>query len=279
MTRSPRLLAPLFGATVTMLLAPAAWGSTPVSSESTSAASLRFDPEAPVETQQVGGEASVSTEGGLAASGSVGDGNLQGRLGIGAIRTISGLTGINARYFVLEKLSIGFNIGVGTWTYRENDPTTTDVCPGDGCVLEETRTVARLGTGVEALYFLQLGRPAGRLPFRADFGVGGRFTYFQGINAADIDDNLDDSTEFDIEIPAVVQLRFGEHFVLSPEFGLNFVIVPGSRENSDANQGTGKPDGALIGSDGTGPYNGPGFGFQITNGIGLFGGASLHYYF
>ncbi len=281
MTRPIRLVTPLLGAAVAMMLAPEAWGATPASGSSDDETTVgpQFDPEAPVVTQQVEGEASVSTDGGFSGSAGAGEGDLRGRFGIGAIRTLSGLTGINARYFVLDKLSVGVNLGVGTWTYKENDPTTTDMCPGDDCVLEETRTVASLATGVEALYFLQLGNPAGQLPFRADFGVGGRFTYFQGVNAADIEDNLDDFTEFDIEIPAVVQLRFGDHFVLSPEFGINFVIVPGSRENGDANIGTGKPDTVIAPNDGTGPYSGPGFGFRITNGIGLFGGASLHYYF
>jgi hypothetical protein len=227
---------------------------------------------------QVEGEASVSSEGGFSGSASATGDGLRGTFGLGAIRTLSGLTGVNARYFVLDRLAIGLNVGVGTWTYNQDDPASTDTCPGPTCELEESRTVATLGLGLEALYFVKLGNPAGQLPFRADFGVGGRFNYFQGVNAADVPNNLDDSMEFDIEIPMVVQLRFGEHFVLSPEFGLNFVIVPGSRADGDFNQGTGKPD-LVLAPDGTGPHNGPGFGFQITNGIGLFGGASLHYYF
>jgi hypothetical protein len=229
---------------------------------------------------QVEGEASVSTEAG--ASGSVsgsGDG-LQGTFGLGAIRTLGGLTGINARYFVLDRLSVGLNVGVGTWTYKENRPGTTDgPCPGPDCEFEDSRTIATLGLGLEALYFVKLGNPAGSLPFKADFGVGGRFTYLQGINATDVPDNRDDPTEFDIEIPMVVQLRFGDHFVLSPEFGLNFIIVPGDRALGDLNTGSGKPDFVIGPGLGGGPFSGPGFGFQITNGIGVFGGASLHYYF
>lgn len=226
---------------------------------------------------QIEGEASVSSDTEF-DSGS-GD-SLRGTFGLGATRTISGLTAINARYFILDKLSLGLNVGIGTFTYRENDPDSTDPCPGPDCELENTRTAAALGLGFEALYFLHMGNPAGALPFRADFGVGGRFTYFQRVNTTDIPDNHDDATEFDIEIPAVVQLRFGDHFVLSPEFGVNFVIVPGSRADpGDVNPGTGKPDTTIVPGDPGGPLSGPGFGFQITNGIGLFGGASMHYYF
>lgn len=285
MIRPTRLLAPLFGAATTLLVAGIAQGAQGARSEDDAAAGDSFDPEAPVATSQAGtrvassqveGSASVSTESGLSASAS--SEGLQGRFGLGAIRTLSGLTGVNARYFILDKLALGLSVGVGTWTFRENDPDTMDVCPGADCELEDTRTIATLGMGLEALYFVQLGRPAGQLPFYADFGVGGRFVYFQGINAFD-DDTLDDPTEFDIEIPAVVQLRFGEHFVLAPEFGFNFIIVPGSRAESDLNPGTGKPDTVIAPNDSTGPFSGPGFGFRITDGVGLFGGASLHYYF
>jgi hypothetical protein len=226
------------------------------------------------------GEASVSTESGFSGSTSASGDSLRGTFGVGAIRTLGGLTGINVRYFVLDRLSVGLNMGVGTWTYKENRPGTTDgPCPGPDCDFEDSRTIATLGMGLEAIYFLKLGNPAGQLPFKADFGLGGRFTWLQGINAADVPDNRDDPTEFDIEIPMVVQLRFGDHFTLSPEFGLNFIIVPGDRALGDANPGTFKPDFVLGPNLAGGPFSGPGFGFQITNGVGLFGGASLHYYF
>ena len=57
---------------------------------------------------QVEGEASVSTEGGFSGS-STGEG-LQGTFGLGAIRTLGGLTGINARYFVLDRLAVAARI-------------------------------------------------------------------------------------------------------------------------------------------------------------------------
>lgn len=289
MARPNRLLLPVLAGSLALSLATAAQAAPgDEASPAKASASPKTASPAPEVTSapshkvagtQVEGEASVSTESGFAGSGSASDGSLRGTFGVGAIRTISGLTGINARYFVLDRLSVGLNVGLGTYTYRENDPASTDVCPGPDCRFENTRTIATLGMGLEGLYFIKLGNPAGQLPFRADFGLGGRFTVFQGINDADVPDNHDDPTEFDIEIPMVVQLRFGDHFTLSPEFGLNFIIVPGSREDGDVNPGTGKPDFAIGAGTGGGPYSGPGFGFQITNGIGVFGGASLHYYF
>lgn len=282
MRRGTRLLAPLLSAVTTLALTGIAHGA-----EGATAQGAAEDAQAPqaattegteVASSQVEGEASVSTTGVSASSSATSDG-LRGTFGVGAIRTISGLTGINARYFLLDRLSLGINLGLATFTYNENDPASTDTCPGPDCRFEDTRTVASWGMGLEGLYFFKMGEPAGQLPFYADFGLGGRFTYLQRINTADVEDNLDDPTEFNIEIPMVVQLRFGKHFVLSPEFGVRFVIVPGSREDGDVNPGFGYPDTTAGPLDPGGPLSGPGFGFNITNGVGLFGGASLHYYF
>ncbi|MEM6297016.1 MAG: hypothetical protein AAGA54_37470 [Myxococcota bacterium] len=207
-----------------------------------------------------------------ASSGGI-DG-FDGRFGVGAIRTIAGINGINARYFLTDQLALGASAGVALFTYKENDPESTDPgCPEDGCELENTRTIAALGFNIEALYFLHLGREAGQLPFRADFGLGGRFGVITSANAADIADNLDDPTELHIEIPLVFQLMFGNNFALSPELGVDFRITPGSREEGDVNPGA---SSELVG---LGAVDGPGFGFNITPGIGLFGGASMHYYF
>jgi hypothetical protein len=289
------MLVPLFGSLTFALggAAQAASKTQPATGDPTGTEAVEPASEAPasetpeatssdgseVAGTQVEGEAEVSTETGFSGSASSSGDGLRGTFGVGAIRTIGGLTGINARYFVLDRLSIGVNVGVGTWTYHQNRPGTTDMCPGPDCEFEDTRTIATLGLGLEALYFLKLGNPAGTLPFKADFGLGGRFTVLQGINATDVPDDHDDPTEFDIEIPMVVQLRFGDHFTLSPEFGLNFLIVPGTRAAGDTNTGSGKPDFVIGQGLAGGPFSGPGFGFQITNGIGVFGGASLHYYF
>ncbi len=197
----------------------------------------------------------------------------RGRFGVGAIRTIAGLNGINARYFITDKFMIGGSAGVALFSYREDDPESTDPpCPDAECNLENTRTVAFMAFNIEGLYFLNLGREAGRLPFRADFGVGGRFGVITSANATDVNDNLDDATELHIEIPLVFQLMFGNNFALSPELGMDFRIVPGSREEGDSNPGFNSL--AALGA-----VDGPGFGWDLTPGIGLFGGASMHYYF
>lgn len=198
-----------------------------------------------------------------------------GRLGVGAIRTIAGLNGINLRYFVTDQFAVGASAGVALFTFRENDPESTDPpCPDEMCNLEDTRTVAFMAFNIEGLYFLRLGREAGQLPFRADFGIGGRFGVMTSANATDVEDNLDDPTELHIEIPLVFQLMFGNNFALSPELGMDFRIIPGSREEGDDN-------GGIYGSTlaGFGASEGPGFGWDLTPGVGLFGGASMHYYF
>ena len=198
-----------------------------------------------------------------------------GRLGVGAIRTIAGLNGINVRYFLTDQFAIGGSAGVALFTYGENDPESTDpACPDPMCNLEENRTVAFMAFNIEGLYFLRLGREAGQLPFRADFGIGGRFGVMTSANTSDVEDNLDDATELHIEIPLVFQLMFGNNFALSPELGMDFRIIPGSREDGDDNGGV---YGSTLG--GLGAVEGPGFGWDLTPGVGLFGGASMHYYF
>lgn len=210
-----------------------------------------------------------------AAPASGGIDPFKGRLGVGAIRTIAGLNGINVRYFLTDKFALGGSAGVALFTYREDDPGSTDpMCPDDGCELENTRTVAAMAFNIEGLYFLHLGREAGRLPFRADFGLGGRFGVMATANASDVEDNLDDPLELHIEIPLIFQLMFGNNFALSPELGMDFRIIPGKREDGDANPGT--QPGRFAG---LGAVDGPGFGWDLTPGIGLFGGASMHYYF
>ena len=73
--------------------------------------------------------------------------------------------------------------------------------------------------------------------------------------------------------------------------GVSSPIVVGSRvfvtcysgygmqrqDPGDINPGTGRP--GVISPGDPGATNGPGFGFEITPGVGLFGGASMHYYF
>ena len=226
--------------------------------------------------------ASASTNGGtiVAADGEAGEGGtglidpFKRRFSLGVIRTIAGLNGLNARFFVSDKFAIGLNLGVALAAYKD-DPEDPADCPGEDCNLQNTRTVARLGSSIEALYYAKLGREAGQLPFRADFALGGRFGVIGLVNASDIADNLDDPTEIHIEIPLIINLMFGNHFALAPEFGMDFLIIPGSREDGDSNPGfAGNP--TLVSADAT---SGPAFGWQITPGVGLFAGASMHYIF
>lgn len=229
------------------------------------------DAAAGFESDDGGMDASMELEeAGLApkvgASGSITP--FDGRLGVGAIRTIAGLNGVNIRYFITDQFMIGTSLGVALFAYKENEPGSTDVCPGMECNLENNRTIAFVAANIEALYFLHLGREAGALPFRADFGLGGRFGVMTLSNDTDINNNLDDPTELHVEIPLVFQLMFGNNFALSPEMGMDFRIVPGSREEGDSNPGITQN-----------PSPGPGFGWDLTPGIGLFAGVSMHYYF
>ncbi|MEM6993278.1 MAG: hypothetical protein AAF721_22385 [Myxococcota bacterium] len=221
-------------------------------------------------------EAAAPDDGGGALAPAVDAGTgidaFKGRIALGAIRTIAGLNGINFRYFVTDNLSVGASAGVALFAYKEDEPGSPDPCPGDSCTFENDRTVAAMAFNAEVLYFAKLGREAGQLPFRADFGLGGRFGIISAVNANDAPDNLDDPLEMHIEIPLVFQLMFGNNFSLSPELGMDFRIVPGSREAGDTNPGTGFPGGI-------GGASGPGFGWEITPGVGLFAGASMHYIF
>lgn len=95
-------------------------------------------------------------------------------------------------------------------------------------------------------------------------------------NTSDVEDNLDDATELHVEVPLVFQLMFGNNFALLPELGMDFRIIPGSREDGDTNGGV---YGSNLNNLGAQEGPGPGFGWDLTPGVGLFGGASMHYYF
>ena len=209
--------------------------------------------------------ASGSSSGGASASGSsegdfpeanvdtgTGIDPFKGRVALGAIRTIAGLNGVNcATSSPTSSPSAPARAWPCSRTARTT-PTTMDPCPGDMCELEESRTVAAMAFNFEALYFAKIGREAGQLPFRADFGLGGRFGIISIVNATDVADNLDDPLEMHVEIPLVFQLMFGNNFALSPEMGLDFRLVPGSRAAGDTNPGTNFPP-TVSGDAVTGP--------------------------
>lgn len=243
--------------------------------------------------EQVASSEPVTLENETAASAEVGGGVERlghgGRLGLGAARTLAGLTGINVRYYINDHFHLGVNLGVATFSYREpdliNDPIDCGTNQQDAACTKSVRTVAYIGSSLEGIYWI-LGKPAGHLPFQADFGLGARVGFQHFVNATDVPLNLDDPLSFTAEIPLILMLNFGENFSIAPEFGAVFRWNPGTRltngtsmppDPGDTNpgfpsSGRGDPTGATN-------LSGPGFGFNITDGIGLFGGASLIYTF
>src|SRR5690349_8223301 len=72
--------------------------------------------------EQVESSEAVTLETETAASAEVTDRLTHGgRFSIGATRTLAGLNGINARYYITDHFHLGVNIGVATFTYREPD--------------------------------------------------------------------------------------------------------------------------------------------------------------
>jgi len=210
-----------------------------------------------------------------------------GRLSLGAARTIAGLTGINVRYYINDHFHVGLNLGVATFSYRypdlAGDPVACGTNPAASACTKKTRTVAYIGSSLEAVYWI-LGRPGGNLPFQADFGIGGRLGFQHQVNSTDIPNDLDDPLQFTAEIPLMIQLNIGDNFAIVPEFGAVFRWNPGTRipdlaanppQLGDSNPGFENPNSRLPAGEGTGP----GFGFEITDKLGLFGGASLIYAF
>jgi hypothetical protein len=211
-----------------------------------------------------------------------------GRISLGAMRTIAGLTGVTFRYFINDHFHVGLNLGVATFSYRYpdilGDPIDCSTNPRAAACTKRVRTVAYIGSSLEFIYWI-LGKPAGNLPFQANFGLGGRLGFQHYVNATDIAHDLDDPLQFTAEIPLMLQLNLGENFAIVPEFGAVFRWNPGTRlpgdptatppELPDSNPG-------FPGSDRIqepGETRGPGFGFELTDGIGLFGGVSLLYTF
>ncbi|HLT38248.1 MAG TPA: hypothetical protein VK034_18310 [Enhygromyxa sp.] len=211
-----------------------------------------------------------------------------GRISLGAIRTIAGLNGITFRYRITDNFHLGLNLGAATFSFRYpdliDDPVDCGMNPRDGACTKKTRTVAYIGSSLEFIYWV-IGKPAGNLPFQADFGVGGRLGFQHLVNSTDVPNNLDDPLQFTAEIPLMLQLNIGENFAIVPEFGAVFRWNPGTRlagdptamppEPPDSNPGFDDPNGQLDPID----TSGPGFGFEITDHVGLFGGASLLYTF
>ncbi len=207
-----------------------------------------------------------------------------GRFSLGAARTLSGLNGINARFYITDHFHLGVNIGVATFSYREPDLTGDPIdCSQDqtagGCT-KTMRTLAYIGSSLEGIYWI-LGKPGGQLPFQANFGLGGRLGFQHIVNGTDIALDLDDPLQFHLEVPLILMLNFGENFSIAPEFGAVFRWNPGTRlaDNSTMPPNPGDTNPGFDGPASKVGNTGPGFGFEITEGIGLFGGLSLNYAF
>lgn len=243
------------------------------------------EPAGPQQAEQVESSEPVTLETETAASAEVTERLTHGgRFSLGAARTLAGLNGINARFYLTDHFHLGLNLGVATFSYREPDLVGDAIdCSTDqtqGACTKSMRTLAYIGSSLEGIYWI-LGKPAGLLPFQANFGLGGRVGFQHLVNGTDIAVNLDDPLQFTLEVPLILMLNFGENFSIAPEFGAVFRWNPGTRlanntvmppELGDSNPGFDGPSSRIA-------TTGPGFGFEITDGVGLFGGASILYAF
>jgi hypothetical protein len=262
------------------LEADAPEADAPASADASADASAPVGASVPVTiTHEVAaGEESVATTNKIVHGGS---------LAVGASRTMAGLTGVVVRYYLNDHMHLGVNLGVATFSYRYpdliNDAVDCSTDPAGSSCTKKTRTVAYIGSSLEFIYWV-LGKPVGNGFFQADFGVGGRVGFQHYVNSTDIPDDLDDPLQFTAEIPLMLQLNIGPNFAIVPEFGAAFRWNPGNRIGDpaaadpippDSNPGFDDPNGRIP----AGETSGPGFGFEINDHIGLFGGASLLYHF
>jgi hypothetical protein len=216
-----------------------------------------------------------TSDGSLDAAGAIesdvsGGSGMKGRIGLGAMRTLSGLNAISTNFYVLDKLSLNVAVGFATFTHKDVDEN------GDFGI---TRTFGYVGAGAGVFYWPYQGDRSNQV--FADVGIGGRGVFYKGFRGGldpDNDDRkLDDPMEIDLEIPMQVQLWIGDQVSFTPELGVAVRFVPGSREpdengDTDENPGTGAA-GRL------GTTNGPGIGVELGSHAGLFFGLGIHYYF
>jgi hypothetical protein len=204
----------------------------------------------------------------LEASTDVATGSgMKGRVGLGGIRTLSGVNGLVLNLYPIDKLSLGAVVGFGTFSHREAD---------DNGDYNQRRTVGLLGAGLHAFYWPVQGNRS-KVVF-ADFGFGARGVVYVGFQPGDENpDTLDRPLEIDIEVPITTMIWIGDSVAITPEFGFVARIIPGNREpdeqdNSDTNPGSGV-------GERFGTTNGPGLGFEIGQHGGVFFGLSISYFF
>ena len=236
--------------------------------------------DAPLATPDEGIDEATSGDGSLDAEGAIeqaprvgsrrsGSG-MKGRIGLGAMRTLSGLNAISTDLYVLDKLSLDVAVGFATFTHKDVDEN------GEFGI---TRTFGFVGAGAGLFYWPYQGDRDNQV--FADVGIGARGVFYKGFRGGldpDNDDRaFDDPMEGVLEVPMQVKLWIGDQVAFTPELGLAVRFVPGSREpdqngDTDANPGTGAA-GRL------GTTDGPGIGVELGNHAGLFFGLGIHYYF
>lgn len=286
-----KLIAPACAVAALSISSTAFAGEDPAPEPTTAAEQTAEEDGESSAAEQVEASEAVTLENEVAAGEATvaGDNRIRrgGRLSLGAMRTIAGLNGITFRYHINDNFHVGVNLGVATFSFRYadliGDPIDCGTNTSAAACTKKMRTVAYIGSSVEFIYWV-LGKPAGNF-FQADFGVGGRVGFQHLVNSTDLPNNLDDPLQVTAEIPLMLQLNIGENFAIVPEFGVAFRWNPGTRlegdpaamppELGDDNPGFNDPNGRLDPVD----VRGPGFGFEISDHIGLFGGASLVYTF
>jgi len=194
---------------------------------------------------------------------------MRGRIGLGALRTVSGLNGLVVRGYLANRLSLGWVTGVATFSHRDTNE--------DG-EYERVRTVGHVGLGPEFHFWPVQGDRSQQV--HADVGIGVRllaYVGFLGNLDEEEEDTLDTPLEFDLEVPIAMQLFIGPRVAIMPEFGLVLRFIPGQREPDengefDSNPGTGA--GSRLGTT-----DGPGIGVELGDHAGLFLGVGVAYYF
>lgn len=219
------------------------------------------------ETRQKSSRKPAKAKGRLTAALNRGDRSMHRRLGFGAQRTLSANNAAFFNYFVRPKLSLGWSLGVATFSHME---------PNDEGEFRRVKTVGMLSTGPEVFAWPLLG-PRDRL-IHADVGIGVRALLFLAFTGADGDDDpsLNIPLEVVIETPVALRVFIGHQVAITPEFGLAIRWTPGSRApdaNGDRDQNPGSGQGERLGTS-----NGPGLGFELGNHTGMFIGLSVTYY-
>lgn len=194
---------------------------------------------------------------------------MKGRVGVGAMRTVAGLNALFVRGYVADRVTLGLDLGVATFSHRDVD--------ADG-EFGRVRTVGAVGVGPELFFWPVQGDRSQQV--HADFGIGFRATTYVGFLGRleeEREETLDIPLEIDIEIPAGIQLFIGRRVAILPEFGVVFRVIPGNREpdqNGEFDENPGRRIGSRLGTT-----DGPGFGFEIGEHAGFFMGIGVGYFF